>query len=361
MRLTGPRPTRAVTLTKPTTSDLADLLNLEVGAYAGDAPTTRPLSPSPQRRAMADKDRHRFTPACAVIIGDTTHYVAAGHHAEAAIVAVATGNHRAEELSAAGADALPEATRESFDSQTRASCIRLIPPLVYRLLNPRRADVAAVVARYRSAGGAEARRLAVALLGQAAAAERGAGPGPAAPRRRERSGSRTPAAIPLRSPRGHVMLAGQPGSSGGQDAAPTPMELLVAALGSCVAFYAGRYLVRHGLEREGLYVTAEFAMAAVRAARVGAIWPRIVVPGGAQGCPAGRGIALHRPQHPAAGARHRHQPGVIAARSGRRPDPPRVPVRAGLVAAPGRRRGAADSRPRTGRAGRGGWSLASGT
>jgi len=40
------------------------------------------------------------------------------------------------------------------------------------------------------------------------------------------------------------------------------------ALASCVAFYVGRYLVRHGLERDGLRVTAKFAMAADRPAQV---------------------------------------------------------------------------------------------
>ncbi len=132
---------------------------------------------------------------------------------------------------------------------------------------------------------AEARRLAAALLGQAAAAERG--PASAAVGRVEvaHAGGESYAI----TTRGHVMLADQPASSGGQDAAPTPTELLVAALASCVAFYAGRYLVRHGLERDGLHVTAEFAMAADRPARVGAIRLRVLVPGGV---PAERRAAL---------------------------------------------------------------------
>ncbi len=68
------------------------------------------------------------------------------------------------------------------------------------------------------------------------------------------------------------------------------MELLVAAFGCCVAFYAGRYLVRHGLEREGLHVTAESRWPSARPAppRVGASWLRIVVPGGARSAPHAR-------------------------------------------------------------------------
>ncbi len=134
---------------------------------------------------------------------------------------------------------------------------------------------------------AEARRLAAALLEQAAAAERGTHPATAAAGRVEVAhvGGESYAI----TTRGHVLLADQPASSSGQDAAPTPTELLVAALASCVAYYAGQYLVRHGLDREGLLVTAEFTMAADRPARVGAIGLRIVVPGGV---PAERRAAL---------------------------------------------------------------------
>ena len=80
--------------------------------------------------------------------------------------------------------------------------------------------------------------------------------------------------------RGHSVLVDQPVRDGGQDAAATPTELLVASLASCVAFYAGRYLLRHGLERAGLAVTADFAMAEDRPARVRDVRLRISVPGG---------------------------------------------------------------------------------
>ena len=76
------------------------------------------------------------------------------------------------------------------------------------------------------------------------------------------------------------MLVDQAAADGGHDAAATPTELLVASLASCVAFYTGRYLLRHGLDRAGLTVTAEFAMAADRPARVGTVRLQITVPGG---------------------------------------------------------------------------------
>jgi putative redox protein len=80
--------------------------------------------------------------------------------------------------------------------------------------------------------------------------------------------------------RGHQVLVDQPPEAGGSDAAPTPTELFVAALVTCVAFYAGRYLARHGLPRTGLRVRAEFTMATDRPARVAAVRMRILPPSG---------------------------------------------------------------------------------
>ena len=122
---------------------------------------------------------------------------------------------------------------------------------------------------------AEARRLASALLSQAAAAEQDA---------QDPSGRVTVRHVDgdayAITARGHAMLTDQAVADGGTDAAATPTELLVASLASCVAFYTGRYLVRHGLDPAGFAVTAEFAMAAGRPARVGAVRLRITVPGG---------------------------------------------------------------------------------
>ena len=134
---------------------------------------------------------------------------------------------------------------------------------------------------------AEARRLAAVLLSQAAAAEQVG-----------QEGQDRPGRVAVRhvggdayaiTARGHEVLTDQPVADGGSDAAATPTELLVASLASCVAFYAGRYLLRHGLDRAGLAVTAEFDMAADRPARVGAVRLRITVPGGV---PAPRTAAL---------------------------------------------------------------------
>ena len=92
------------------------------------------------------------------------------------------------------------------------------------------------------------------------------------------------------SVRGHQVMVDQPAGSGGLDTAPTPTELFVASLATCVAFYAGRYLTRHGYSRDGLAVSADFDMATDRPARVSDI--RLTVEAPAD-LPADRWPALH--------------------------------------------------------------------
>lgn len=64
----------------------------------------------------------------------------------------------------------------------------------------------------------------------------------------------------------------------GTDTAPTPVELFVASLASCVAFYAGRYLDRHAYGREGLAARAEFRMAEEEPSRLASIRIHLRVP-----------------------------------------------------------------------------------
>jgi len=151
---------------------------------------------------------------------------------------------------------------------------------------------------------AEARTLAAVLLAQAAAAESDDRPGEAS----LAAAGRVEVAYAggdayVITTRGHALLADQPADAGGGDAAATSTELLIASLASCVAYYAGRYLARHGLDRDRLQVVAEFTMATGRpAAHRGAGRP-----GQAPARPAGRGVALHRAQHPPAGAGYHHR------------------------------------------------------
>lgn len=78
--------------------------------------------------------------------------------------------------------------------------------------------------------------------------------------------------------RGHRIVVDQPVEAGGDDTAPTPTELLVASLASCVAFYAGRYLTRHGYSRTGLTVSTSFDMSADPPSRVSGIQISVKAP-----------------------------------------------------------------------------------
>jgi putative redox protein len=58
----------------------------------------------------------------------------------------------------------------------------------------------------------------------------------------------------------HELVVDQPLSAGGTDAGPTPTDLFVASLAACSAFYAGRFLRRHGIDPTGLEVGYAFRM-----------------------------------------------------------------------------------------------------
>lgn len=81
------------------------------------------------------------------------------------------------------------------------------------------------------------------------------------------------------STRGHTLLVDQPVRDGGEDTAPTPTEMFISSLASCVAFYARRFLVRHDLPTQGLRVTADWSIGG-RPARVGDIVLSIQLPDG---------------------------------------------------------------------------------
>ncbi|MFN8082616.1 MAG: OsmC family protein [Dermatophilaceae bacterium] len=79
--------------------------------------------------------------------------------------------------------------------------------------------------------------------------------------------------------RGHEVLVDQPVAAGGEDTAPTPTELFVASLATCVGFYARRYLARHDLPTDGLSVDAWFELGG-RPAQVTTFVVRLHVPAG---------------------------------------------------------------------------------
>ena len=54
--------------------------------------------------------------------------------------------------------------------------------------------------------------------------------------------------------RQHTIASDQPAENGGFDEGMTPPELLLAALGSCVGYYAAQYMRKHRLQSEGTVV-----------------------------------------------------------------------------------------------------------
>jgi len=79
--------------------------------------------------------------------------------------------------------------------------------------------------------------------------------------------------------RGHVLHVDQPEPDDGTDTAPSPSELFVASLASCVAFYERRYLQRHDLPQDGLVVTAQ-APSGVKPSRVPSMTITLALPDG---------------------------------------------------------------------------------
>lgn len=59
--------------------------------------------------------------------------------------------------------------------------------------------------------------------------------------------------------RGHRIVTDQPVEDGGEDEGMTPVEMLVASLGSCIGYFAVQFCQRHKIETAGLRVAMEWA------------------------------------------------------------------------------------------------------
>jgi uncharacterized OsmC-like protein len=75
----------------------------------------------------------------------------------------------------------------------------------------------------------------------------------------------------------HTLVTDQPVADGGGDAGMSPVELFVGSLASCVAYFVGRYCVRHQIPCEGFTVEAEWSYAE-QPHRVGAVELRVNMP-----------------------------------------------------------------------------------
>jgi uncharacterized OsmC-like protein len=77
----------------------------------------------------------------------------------------------------------------------------------------------------------------------------------------------------------HVVHVDQRVADGGEDSAPTPVELFAASLATCVAHYARRYLRRHDLPTDGLAVDAQWHLVK-SPSRVGDVALTLTLPAG---------------------------------------------------------------------------------
>jgi uncharacterized OsmC-like protein len=77
--------------------------------------------------------------------------------------------------------------------------------------------------------------------------------------------------------RSHRVVVDQPERGGGNDEGPMPLELLGAALGTCIALYVQKYLASRALPYEGMRVEVEQHNAA-NPHRVGEFAVRVVLP-----------------------------------------------------------------------------------
>jgi uncharacterized OsmC-like protein len=90
--------------------------------------------------------------------------------------------------------------------------------------------------------------------------------------------------------RGHQVRVDQPIAGGGTDEAPSPVELFVVSLATCVAYFAGQYMEHHGVSRVGLAVYTEYRKTDRPPTRIASINLRVIVPAG---LPAGLVKRLH--------------------------------------------------------------------
>lgn len=104
--------------------------------------------------------------------------------------------------------------------------------------------------------------------------------------------------------RSHRIVTDQPERAGGGDAGPTPLELLGASLGSCVALYVQQFCLSRDIAFEGMHVEVDQHHAS-NPHRIGEFVVRVFVPAdldahqaemlerAARSCPAHHTLAEH--------------------------------------------------------------------
>lgn len=77
--------------------------------------------------------------------------------------------------------------------------------------------------------------------------------------------------------RGMQIVVDQPVESGGTNEGPTPPELLVVSLTTCVGVYAVMYMQRAGLDTAGIKITADYNKV-TQPTRIGSITVKLEAP-----------------------------------------------------------------------------------
>jgi len=77
--------------------------------------------------------------------------------------------------------------------------------------------------------------------------------------------------------RSHEIMIDQTIRGGGDDSAPTPLELLGASLGGCIAYFMRRFLVTRGLPSDGLQVEVANTRA-MNPSRIDAFQVKVTLP-----------------------------------------------------------------------------------
>ena len=79
--------------------------------------------------------------------------------------------------------------------------------------------------------------------------------------------------------RGHEIISDLPAEKQGTDKGPTPPELFISSLGTCIGVYAALFAQRHQISLEGMQVEMEWERAE-EPARISRIRAKITIPQG---------------------------------------------------------------------------------
>jgi putative redox protein len=79
--------------------------------------------------------------------------------------------------------------------------------------------------------------------------------------------------------RGHKVPVDQPAQGGGEDSAPSPLELLPASLGTCIAFFVKQFLAARHVDPTGLEVDVG-VVGAPNPHRIGRFEVHVALPSG---------------------------------------------------------------------------------